>query len=171
MIGTSPPIPKWEISVTPAAKVAATPASIALPPRASMRMPASAAKCRPAATTPTLPTTSGRYVEEPTIPSAAKAGRATTVTRSRPSPATDANRGTLASAVMRQDRRYHRPKASPPGFEAAAPLPIGSGRRRRPPEADLHLEHQNPGKPLRRVDRRGNDRAVRIGGLGGLDVQ
>ena len=54
MIGTSPPRPKWEISLTAAAKVAATPASTALPPRASIRMPASAAKCRPAATTPDL---------------------------------------------------------------------------------------------------------------------
>jgi hypothetical protein len=70
MIGTSPPRPKWEISLTAAAKVAATPASTALPPRASIRMPASAAKCRPAATTPTFPTTSARYVGEALIPSA-----------------------------------------------------------------------------------------------------
>jgi hypothetical protein len=60
MIGTSPPSPKWEISVTAAAKVAATPPSTAVPPRASIRIAASAAKCRPAATTPTRPTTSGR---------------------------------------------------------------------------------------------------------------
>jgi hypothetical protein len=60
MIGTSPPSPKCEISVTAAAKVAATPPSTAVPPRASIRIAASAAKWRPVATTPTRPTTSGR---------------------------------------------------------------------------------------------------------------
>jgi hypothetical protein len=43
MVGASPPKPKWEISVTAAAKTAATPASVALPPAISILIAASQA--------------------------------------------------------------------------------------------------------------------------------
>src|SRR6266436_5672645 len=120
MIGTSPPRPKCEISVTAAAKVAATPASTALPPRTSMRMAASAANCRPAAATPSRPLTSARYVADPRISSAVMAG------------------GRLSTAICRASAREARVRvggscnftylASGPSWAVGPPAPGFPGR-------------------------------------------
>src|SRR3990172_12143198 len=162
MIGTSPPRPKWEISVTAAANVAATPASTALPPRASMRSPASAAKCRPAATTPTRPTISGRYVFELTIPSSGACWQARSV--SARAPRARARRASGPTAGGRRgviERRN--------GGGAAVAQDGGTARRavgllrdrraRRSEEADLDF-HDQEARVERRVVRWRSGRAL-----------
>src|SRR5437870_5211630 len=175
MTGTSPPRPKWEISLTAAANVAATPASIAFPPRVSIRMPASAAKCRPAATTPTRPTTSGRYVEEPAMPSIADVWLATSVKTRRPRATAGAKLRARDGTLMWRSRRYHSRGVpircrAPTRRTASGCRLLRCGRRRRRPEADVDLQDQEPREPLlRRIGYPWN-RAVGIGGRKWLDV-
>src|SRR5690242_13665046 len=116
---------------------------------------------------PTRPVTSGRYVEEPRIPSAARPGQA------RASTATAA--ATRARArVMRPRRimragRYHRATGA---VRAVQTTPAGVNRAcaalrcRRPgqrPEANLDLQREEAGAPLGgRVRPRRIEREVRI---------